>query len=207
MVTAGAIPAAPRLGEISAAFRAAHPDVAVLWKPLDFVGDSRAVADGEVDVAFVLPAYRTGDDVLVHDLFPLPVHVYVSVESPLATLDAVRFEDVADEVYPGQYPGISEEFADLFYLTALRGHRPRASARAPLTPDDTWALVASGDAMTTGPGSIPTLAADAIRRIPTIDIPPFVMRLMWRAADENPATAVFVEFVRAMFTADRARAA
>ncbi len=46
----------------------------------------------------------------------------------------------------------------------------------------------------------PTLAADAIRRIPTIDVPPFMMRLMWRA-DASPATLVFVEFVRATFGA------
>jgi DNA-binding transcriptional LysR family regulator len=206
-VTVGAIPAAPRLGEISAAFRQAHPDVAILWRPLDFIDDGRAVVEGDVDVAFVLPAYRVGSDVRMHDLFPLPVFAYVSIESPLAGLEAVRFEDIADETFPRQSPGVAHEFADLFYLTALRGHRPDMSARAPLTPDETWALVASGGSVTTAPGSFPTLAADAIRRLPTIDIPPFTMRVMWRAADERPATIAFVEFVRAMFSADRAWAA
>lgn len=206
VVTVGAIPAAPRLGEMAAAFRAAHPEVGILWRALDFVQDGRVVADGEVDVAFVLPSYRAGAGILSADLFPLPVFVYVSIESPLAGLDAARFEDVADEVFPRQAPGVAHEFADLFYLTALRGHRPATSAQAPLTPDETWALVASGGSITTAPGSYPTLAADAIRRIPTIDVPPFTMRLMWRA-DASPATLVFVEFVRATFGAAKLLAA
>ena len=207
VVRIGAIPAAPRLGEISSAFRAAHPEVSILWQPLDFARDRTVVAEGDVDVSFVLPAYRTGPNVLVHDMFELPVHAHASIESPLAELDAVRFEDIADETYPGQHPGISNEFADLFYLTALRGHRPRTSAGSPLTPDETWALVASGAAITTSPGSMPTLAADAIKRLPTIDVPPFVMRMAWRAATRDPATLVFVEWVRSMYVLGRRWAA
>lgn len=205
-VTIGAIPAAPRLGEIAAAFRRAHPEVAIVWKPLDFVDDARVVGDGEVDAAFVLPAYRVDDELRMEDVFSLPVYVYVSTESPLASLEVARFEDVADEVFPRQAPGIANEFADLFYLTALRGHRPAVGARAPLTPDEVWALVASGAMITTAPGSYPTIAADAIRRIPTVDIPPFTMRLMSRA-DATPATRVFVEFVRSTFGATRLRVA
>ena len=199
VVRVGAIPAAPRLGEISRAFRASHPDIALLWQPLDFLRDATAVRDGEVDVSFVLPAYRGFDELLAHDLFELPVYGYVSVESPLATLDALRFEDVADETYPRQHPGVPNEFADLFYLTALRGHRPAMSRTAPLTPDETWAVVASGESITTAPGSFPTLAADAIRRIPIVDVPPFVMRMMWRADAAEPAVLVFVEFVRSVY--------
>src|SRR3954468_10087449 len=205
-VTVGAIPAAPRLGESAAALRRAHPDIAIVWRPLDFVDDPRVVGDGEVDAAFVLPAYRVADDLLIEDVFPLPVYVYVSVESPLADLEAARFEDVADEVFPRQASGVAHEFADLFYLTALRGHRPAVGARAPLTPDEVWALGASGAMITTAPGSYPPIAADAIRRIPTIDVPPFTMRLMSRA-DASPATRVFVEFVRTTFGAARLRVA
>jgi DNA-binding transcriptional LysR family regulator len=203
VVRVGAIPAAPRLGEISRAFRAAHPDVALLWQPLDFLNDATAVPEGEVDVAFLLPAYRAREDVLVHDLFELPVYAYAPIESRLAALDAVRFEDIVDETYPRQHREIPNEFADLFYLTALRGHRPATSHTAPLTPDEVWATVASGESITTAPGSIPTLAADAIRRIPTLDVPPFVMRLAWRAATEDPVVLLFVEFVRSMYGIER----
>lgn len=139
----------------------------------------------------------------MHDLFDRPVFAYASTESTLAALDAVRFEDIAEETYPRQFDGIPNEFADLFYLTALRGHRPRTCRTAPLTPDDVWAIVASGESITTAPGSFPTLAADAIRRIPTIDVPPFVMRLAWRAATQDPAVLLFVEFVRSMYAAQR----
>jgi len=74
VVTVGAIPAAPRLGEIATAFRSAHPEVGIVWRPLDFVEDARVVADGEVDVAFVLPSYRAGEAVRSVDLFPLPAY-------------------------------------------------------------------------------------------------------------------------------------
>jgi DNA-binding transcriptional LysR family regulator len=207
VVRVGAIPAAPRLGEMSAGFRAAHPEVSILWQPLDFVNDATAAADGDVDVAFVLPEYRTGPDLALHAMFEMPVHAYVSVESPLASLDAVRFEDIADEIFPGQHPGVSHEFADLFYLTTMSGHRPRTSDAIPLTPDETWASVASGSMITTAPGSFPTLAAAAIKRLPAIDVPPFVMRMMWRADTEAPATLVFVEWVRSTYALGRRWAA
>src|SRR3954467_10771708 len=84
-VTVGAIPAAPRLGEIAAAFRRAHPDIAIVWRPLDFVDDARVVGDGEGDAAFLLPAYRVADDLLIEDVFPLPVYVY-----PTIAADAIR---------------------------------------------------------------------------------------------------------------------
>lgn len=57
-VVVGAIPAAPQIGGILAAFRREHRDIAVRWEPLDFSRDGRAVADGEVDVAFATTDYR-----------------------------------------------------------------------------------------------------------------------------------------------------
>jgi hypothetical protein len=61
--------------------------------------------------------------------------------------------------------------------------------------------------ITTAPGSFPTLAAAAIKRLPAIDVPPFVMRMMWRADTEAPATLVFVEWVRSTYALGRRWAA
>jgi len=195
-VIVGAVPAAPQIGGILAAFRREHPDIAVRWEPHEFSRDGRAVAEGEVDVGFTLPRYRlTGVESAA--LFDLPAHLYVSAESPLARLPAVRFEDIADEVYLGQPPGMADEFADLFYLTALRGHRPRLSAAAASTVDEAFALVASGVAVTPGPHHAPPMWPHAIARVPIVDVPPFVASMYWRADERSPAVVAFVRHVLA----------
>jgi DNA-binding transcriptional LysR family regulator len=197
-VVVGAIPAAPQIGGILAAFRRERPDIPVRWEPLDFSRDGRAVADGTVDVCFTIADYGLPD---LEDaaLFELPAFMYASVESPVASLDAVRFEDVADEVFPGQHPRVPSEFVDIFYMTALRGYRPRISATTPLTVDESFALVASGEAMTIGPGHSPTMWPEAIARIPTVDIPPFTTRMLWRAGEQRPGTLAFVNHVLATY--------
>jgi DNA-binding transcriptional LysR family regulator len=192
----GAIPAAPQIGGVLTAFRRRNPDIPVRWEPLDFSRDGRAVASGEVDVCFTIADYGLPD---VEDapLFELPAFMYTSVESPVASLDAVRFEDVADEVFPGQHPRVPSEFVDIFYMTALRGYRPRISPVTPLTVDESFALVASCGAITIGPGHQPSMWAEAIARRPTVDIPPFVMRMLWRTGERSPAVVAFVEHVLA----------
>ena len=57
----------------------------------------------------------------------------IDIGSPLAALRVVRFEDFEDRVWTGQHPAVPDEFADTFYLTALRGHRPRTARHTPLT--------------------------------------------------------------------------
>lgn len=195
-VVVGAIPAAPQVGGILAAFRRENSDIGVRWHPLGLTRDSLALLDGEVDVSFTTVDYGlAGVESAV--LFELPVFWYTSVESPVASLTAVRFEDVGDEVFPAQHPSMPDAFADLFYMTALRGHRPRVSRTAPVTVDESFAIIASGDAATIGPGHMPSMWREAIARIPTVDIPPFVVRMLWRSGERDPATIAFVRHVLA----------
>jgi len=203
-VVVGAIPAAPQIGGLLAGFRRANPDIPVRWEPLDFAHDGRAVADGDVDVGFALPAYRL-PGVETAALHELAAFFYVSSESPLAGATAVRFEDVADEVYLGQPSRMANEFADLFYLTAIRGHRPRLSATPAANPDEAFALVASGAGITPGPYHRPPMWPHAIARLPTVDIPPFTTRMLWRTGETNPATLAFVRHVLAEHNAAGAR--
>jgi DNA-binding transcriptional LysR family regulator len=112
----------------------------------------------------------------------------------------VRFEDVADEVYLGRPAGMANEFADLFHLTAARGHRPRLSATSAANPDEAFALVASGSGITPGPYHAPPMWPHAIARIPTVDIPPFTTRMLWRTGETDLATLAFVRHVLAEHT-------
>ena len=195
----GAISCTPGLGAMLHAFRAEHPDFVVRLVPLNFLADPLAVANGDVDVAFQLPHYRA-PGVLTETLGTLPVFVCSSIDHPLAHKPTVHLEEIGDAVFPGQHPTMANAFSDLFYLTAARGHRPPTVARSPLTPDETWALVASGEIVTTTPLGAWAGAPDLIAAREVIDVPPFVMRIAWRATSDV-AVDTFVEFIRRRFGA------
>ena len=89
-------------------------------------------------------------------------------------------------------------FSDCFYLTAARGERPPTIRHSPLTPDATWALVASGEIVTTTPMGAWAGAPDVIAAREVVDVPPFVMRTAWRPTG-NVAVELFVEFIRRRF--------
>ncbi|MEN3281391.1 MAG: hypothetical protein V7607_2531 [Solirubrobacteraceae bacterium] len=185
-----------------AGFRSAHPDIRLRWVPLSFDRDGSAITDEEVDVALVLPDYQlTG--VLTEALFEMPVYACASIHHPIASRRDVRVEDIAQDTFPGQHPSVPNAFADLFYLTALHGRRPTTSASVPLTPDETWALIASGDAITTTPAGswLSCPETIAVRRV--IDAAPFVFRMMWRA-DASPAVDSFICHMRARYGSDSA---
>jgi hypothetical protein len=40
---------------------------------------------------------------------------------------------------------------------------------------------------------------EAIARIPTVDIPPFTTRMLWRAGEQRPGTLAFVNHVLATY--------
>ena len=199
-ITVGAIPATPALGAILQAFRVAYPDFTVRWVPLDFVRDSVAVSAGQVDVAFVVPAYRDAG-VRVERLIDLPVFACITVDHPLAARRVVRAEELVLETFPGQCRGHPDRFADTFYLTEVNGRRPAAVAGAPNTPDETWALVASGEVVTTTPAGAWASCPERIAVRHVIDAPPFSVRLMWRE-DGDPAVQTFVAYMRARFGLD-----
>ena len=84
-------------------------------------------------------------------------------------------------------------------MTALRGYRPRISATTPLTVDESFALVASGEAMTLGPGHGPHDVAGG-HRAPPDGRPPALRDAHAPAAgEERPATLAFVRHVLATY--------
>jgi DNA-binding transcriptional LysR family regulator len=96
---------------------------------------------------------------------------------------------------------MADEFADLFYLTAIRGHRPRLSEATALTVDEAFALVASGVGVTPGPRHTPPMWPHAIARVPIADVPPFAASMSWRRDDSSPAALAFVRHVLASHAA------
>jgi DNA-binding transcriptional LysR family regulator len=195
----GAISCTPGLGAMLHAFRVEHPDFRLRLVPVNFLEDPVAVANGDVDVAFNLPDYGL-PGVLTETLVTLPVFVCYAVNHRLAGRATVHLEEIGDDVFPGQHAAMTNAFSDLFYLTAPRGRRPPTIAHSPLTPDATWAMVASGEVITTTPMGAWAGAPDRIAVSQVIDVPPFPLRIAWRAGSDA-AVNTFVDFIREQFGA------
>jgi DNA-binding transcriptional LysR family regulator len=184
------------LGELLAGFRAAFPDVDLTWRELSFLNEMRAVRDGEVDVSFVVVPYRE-PTLTIEPLRRVPAAVYCGWDHRLARERAARFDQVAEEVMPAQRHGVPDEFADHFYLTARRGHRPRTSASAPETVEEVFSLIASGEAVCVGPSGIGSVRGPAPAAVvPLSDVEPFELGVASRTGDASPTLALFLEHAR-----------
>lgn len=179
-------------------FRRELPDIAIAWRALGFHEEVMAVVDGEIDVSFFYPDYRVPAEVRVESLARVAVHLVIDTSSPLAARNVVRFEDFEDRPWTGQHPSVPEEFADTFYLTAVRGHRPRTGRRTPLTYADAWTGLASGEVIGIVPGgSRPSVAPELLAQPRVIDVPPFTLRMAYREDNGSAALAAFVASVHA----------
>jgi DNA-binding transcriptional LysR family regulator len=180
-------------------YRRDYPEFSVSWQALPFSRELASVVDDDVDASFLWSDYREPAGVRIERVAPFPLHLYVEINSPLARLDVVRFEHFEDGIWPGQHPSVPDEFADLYYMTAQRGHRPRRSNLQPLDATATWALIAEGRVLTVGPGPVrPTVAANLIAQRPVVDAEPFWGRIAYRTDNANPALGAFLAVLRAV---------
>jgi DNA-binding transcriptional LysR family regulator len=95
-LTAGRASAGELTGPILQAFRAAHPELDVRVRELDFAEQFDEVLDGGVDVALVRSPYRH-DDLVMEPLFSEPSVLVASPEHPLARLPEVPLEALEAE--------------------------------------------------------------------------------------------------------------
>jgi DNA-binding transcriptional LysR family regulator len=95
-LTAGKASAGELTGPILQAFRAAHPDLNVRLRELDFAEQFDEVLDGGVDVALVRSPYHH-DDLVMDPLFSEPSVLVASPEHPLSQLPEVPMEAIERE--------------------------------------------------------------------------------------------------------------
>jgi DNA-binding transcriptional LysR family regulator len=182
--------------QFAESFQAVHPKVSLEWQPLDFVSQMESVRDGTVDAAFLWVPHAD-PDIAFQPFASEARAVLISARNPLAARTELTFADIMDEPHPGYPAGAPQHWADFWYLTDVRGRRPRLVADAPLTVEDAWALVASGHAITVAPASLARNYARAgVAARLLVDVAPAVLAVAWRRGEASAATEAFVRFAR-----------
>jgi DNA-binding transcriptional LysR family regulator len=192
----GALPSLPEVAaDVIERFRVAHPELSVRWKPLDFPSELSSLLDGSVDVAFLWAPYRT-DRIVMEPIHEEPPMALMAASHPLAKEESLTFEQLDGETFPAPHPEIPSEWADYYYLTDVRGHRPPVSTEITRTVDEVVALIASGKAISVSPAFLVRIIARAgLVGVPVVDVRPFVMSLAWRADDTRDLVREFVDSV------------
>ena len=179
------------------AFAAAHPEIEVRSRELDFASQLSLLRAGEIDAEVMLPPPEpeAASDLEIVPVGSVPLAVNLAANHPLATRESISFAEIADEPFPGRHPQIPEHWADCYWLTAQRGQRPRVTDEQPLTPDEVWHVVSAGKCVTVGPAYfapyIETLGGVVIR--PLVDVPPAVLAIAVRQNDQRPPTRALIK--------------
>ena len=136
------------------AFRAAHPDVAVHVRSVDFLQHATALLEGEVDVILARPPVFD-PRIHVDPVFVEPVVVALSIDHPLAAAPSVRIADLLDERCLRYGHGwLDERWNGHWRLDAHRNGEPaRTVDHDPTTLQEVHELVALGEFVTTTPAS------------------------------------------------------
>jgi DNA-binding transcriptional LysR family regulator len=187
------------------AFRHACPGVATQLQQFDFGSQLSALRAGAIgaELASFIP-----DDpaLLVLPLLRSPVILFMASDHPLAARETVWFDDLEGETWVGRHPSVPIEFADVYWLTERRGHRPPVSADTPLTPDEAWAVIAAGRAICTSPEFIAKAIlgepgadkAGMVASRPLADVDPFVVALVRRRDNRDPLVHALFELAARM---------
>jgi len=175
-----------------AALRDRHPDLVVDGRGRTFATQLRDLRSGELDVELL--TYVPDDpELVVQPLLHSPAVVFMSAQHRLAGRERLSFADIADETWPGRHPAVSEEWADVYWLTARRGRRPRVTEQTPLSADECWALMVGGEVIITCPEHLAdqmlgpaTGSRLGLVSIALDDVEPFVLALACRRDCQNP---------------------
>jgi DNA-binding transcriptional LysR family regulator len=173
-------------------FRATHPDVEVRWVALDYAGHMSRVRNSSVDVAFVWAPY---DDVNIAfaAVASEALVVLMASDHPLARRDVLRYHDVTDGSDPPMRRDPPQVLLDPLYLADRTGYRRRHGGRVPASMDETWALVASGQAAALAPASVaPPYARGGVIWRELVGAPPAVLVVARRRADDRSEIRAFV---------------
>jgi len=185
-----------RWGPLFHVFRLERRDVALAWRPVDFLAPGRSMLEGADIGLFLHPPAEAGTRALTLDTSPMAV--VMSAGHALAGHGELTVADVIDQPFPGG-PNVDPAWSTFWTLDEQRG------APATRTDDDVQnaeqglEVVARGAAIVTVPawmaGGLPHPGVVAL---PLVDGPDVLTRLVWRAADDgDPAVAALVDLATA----------
>lgn len=144
---------------IMAAFRRALPDAELSFRELTMVDQVEAVANGDVDVAFIRSPIADRRIQLV-ELFAEPRYVGLAQDHALAGLEHVKSHQLVDESFVIASPLAPEQWRGYWAFDDLRGGPGRVTASVTSVADSLNAIAYQG-AVDTFPG-----AATRLHRAP-----------------------------------------
>jgi DNA-binding transcriptional LysR family regulator len=152
------------------AFAAAHEEIAVVPREMSFAHQTDWLLDGTTDAAVLCP----GPPLPEFESTPISrtsLCVFVADSHHLATRTELRFADIADDTYIQTGSGVPEWWADIWWLTAQRGGRPRTGRHISSTINESLAAVLSGEVVVVAPALfVLATPIPGVSAIPLIDV-------------------------------------
>jgi DNA-binding transcriptional LysR family regulator len=176
------------------AFSAAHEDVDLTVRNVEFGDASAGLSSGSTDVALAwLPAPEGIDAVALLEDRRLAV---LPADHPLAREDEVHAADLADEPFVW-VDEMDARVRDYWTLGDYRVGRPVKVGARITGFEDAWAAVRAGRAVAASPASMLAAlpGADIVTR-PIRGLGPAVLGVCRRAGDDRPLVRAFIDIAR-----------
>jgi DNA-binding transcriptional LysR family regulator len=181
----GALPMSLAIIEpLLARLAAAHPDVRVTFRQLDFAAQRAELRRGHIDVEITCPL-PTSNEFAVIELARVGRVAWLASNHPLATQSQLTMDQVRDLPVPGRHPDVPEDWWDEIFCRRQRTEPPRAVDRQPRSPEEIWPLITSGEAISISPQYVVGHFPGAVS-IPIIDAEPLSVGLLHRLGDQRP---------------------
>lgn len=199
-LTVGLLPATfswiPRT--ILDAFRAQYPHVGIASRELSYIGHTKELATGRVDVAFLWPPYDE-PRLRFEPLSQEPRVLGVAEHHPLGDRDSVVLDDILDQRFPGFHPASSGGWFSNWFFNDIRGAPAATTHDEATTPFEMAFAVQDGRAIAPAAQSFANaFPTEGVRWLPITDAPPAILALAWNPANHNPASRAFVRIGRAL---------
>ena len=184
----------PVVSETMRIFAERHPEVELKATNFGLNHPSAGLMEGAVDVAFVRPPFLDEGlsmvTVLTEERFAV-----LRKDHPLASLEAVRPEDVVNEPWIWVEGG-DPRARDFWSLAEFRGDAPLLSGTPINSFEEAFGAVASGLAITCqGESAIRALGAGFpdLRIVPLHGAPPAQVAVAWRTTHQTSLARAFVQ--------------
>ncbi|HEX3979038.1 MAG TPA: LysR family transcriptional regulator [Solirubrobacteraceae bacterium] len=180
------------------AFRARYPQIEVASRELSYIGHTKDLSSGRVDVAFLWPPYDE-PNLRFEPLSEEPRLLGVAEHHPLGDRDSVALDDILDLPFPGFHPASSGGWFANWFFDDIRGAPAATTRDQAATPFEMAFAVQQGRAIAPAAQSFANaFPADGVRWLPITDAPAATLALAWNPCHRNPATRAFIRVGRAL---------
>lgn len=180
------------------AFRAHHPHVQLVFRELTYIGHTRDLINGRVDIAFLWPPY---DEPILrfYTLSEEPRVLGVAECHPLADRDAVALDDILDLRFPGFHAASSGGWFGHWFFDDIRDACAATTRDETTNPFEMGLVVQQGRAIAPAAQSFAqAFPVPGVRWLTLTDAPPATLALAWHPRNANPAAQAFICLAQAL---------